>query len=257
MFDIYNNGLLGYLFTHHNENFSGSDYEEKFDSNLKIMGPEWYYADTSKVTYNRNKYGHRSPPLNSLDLDNYILVTGCSHTEGIGLEEDKRYGNLLANYLNANFYNLALGGTGQDAVFYNLLQWNLNVPKSPKLLVYQVPSDGRFLKYNDNPHAKHVYSPLGIWSTNYGAEKFVSYGDLIDLNYWETQKTLILGVITKMFDCPIITLNYNITLKNPLIPKYKNDLEWDFEDMARDCSHPGINSHKKIADQIFEFYKSL
>ena len=257
MFGIYKNGLLGYIFTHHNENFSGSDHEKKFNINLKIMGPEWYYADKSKVTYNRNKYGHRSPPLNSLDLDNYILVTGCSHTEGIGLEEDKRYGNLLAKYLNANFYNLALGGTGQDAVFYNLLQWKLNVPKSPKLLVYQVPTDGRFLKYNDDPHDKHVYSPLGIWSTNFGAEKFVSYGDLIDLNYWETQKTLILSVITKMFDCPIITLNYNSALKNPLIPKYKNDLEWDFEDIARDCSHPGINSHKKIADQIFEFYKSL
>jgi len=259
-FKVYDNGFLGYHETSIYERFSGTDTKLEFLKSIEKFGKEWYYADLSKVGYKRNENGHRSNSLNSLNKNNYILVTGCSHTEGIGLEEDKRYGNLLANYLGTDFYNLALGGSGQDAVFFNLLNWKFTVKEDPKLIIYQLPNDARFLRHISIHEREVDYEPCTISSQDiHYLDKFLFLGDTEEVNYWESKKTLIMRNINKMFDCPIITINFRHNIKNKAISPLlsKNDLTWDFIDTARDDRHPGIKSNADITQKIINLYKSL
>ena len=62
---------------------------------------------------NNNFTGERAQEI---ILNNYILFTGCSHTKGVGLALEDTYPYLLAQKLNCDYYNLALGGTGQDVM---------------------------------------------------------------------------------------------------------------------------------------------
>jgi DNA polymerase III alpha subunit len=52
--------------------------------------------------------------IEDIDLNNYILFIGCSHTEGIGLELQTTYPYLVSEELKCDYYNLGLGGTGID-----------------------------------------------------------------------------------------------------------------------------------------------
>ena len=71
-----------------------------------------------------------------IDLDNYILVIGCSQTEGIGLKIEDTYPYLLSKNLNCDYYNLGICGTGIDVLNYNLVTWFTKIKKPPKLLIY-------------------------------------------------------------------------------------------------------------------------
>ena len=48
--------------------------------------PDWnYYDSEGKLKYKFNSLGYRTKELNNLHMDPYMLVIGCSYTEGVGL----------------------------------------------------------------------------------------------------------------------------------------------------------------------------
>ena len=85
---LYDNGFIGFDNPNTIYEWSGGDAKEKFLDHCKTLPDHWYYHNVP-VTYNINENGHRSKKISDLDLDNYLLVTGCSITEGVGLEESK------------------------------------------------------------------------------------------------------------------------------------------------------------------------
>ena len=142
--------FIGYPENARFEYFHGRiDSKQTYDNNLKVMGPDWEYSKMF-LTYKRNSFGHRSKEFSDLNLDNYILCTGCSIAEGIGLPVSKRYSDVLASMLNCDMYNLGLGGSGNDAIFYNLVTWFATVPIKPKLVVIGWTSESRFLTEKNN-----------------------------------------------------------------------------------------------------------
>ena len=112
--------------------FLPSDTEETYQKNLLSEGDSWYYK-TAKITYEINENGHRCKSINDINLDNYILFAGCSHTLGIGLELDKTYPFMVSHLLGCDYYNLGMPGAGIDVLEYNLLMWFSKVKKNPKL----------------------------------------------------------------------------------------------------------------------------
>ena len=82
----FNKNFIGNNMPNKTVNFLGfTDSEERYLESIKTQPNDWYYKDRS-FTYSYNEYGHRSKNISDIDLDNYILFTGCSHTEGVGLE---------------------------------------------------------------------------------------------------------------------------------------------------------------------------
>ena len=222
-------------------NFIGGDADHIFLKNRKNQPKDWYYRN-KVITCSFNRNGHRSKNIEDIDLDNYILFTGCSHTQGTGLEEDKTYVAQLSKKLNCDYYNLAIPATGLDVVEHNLLLWMATVPKKPKFVVIQWPDHSRYTSYNEN--FLHLLE-RGTWNTEPEFQRFVVSAEISGLYY--ARKFMTINLIKNVLKVPYITLNVN------------NQVQYDTEnlclrtiDLARDLGHSGIKSHTVFTDILYD-----
>ena len=169
MFQYGENNLIGYLDRHKKESYSGSDHLRQYAENLKKFPVDWRYKDV-KIAYHRNDFGHRSVEVDELDND-FILFTGCSHTEGIGLPVEDSYPSIVAKLLKTNYYNLALGGSGGDIVYHNLVTWFKNKLPMPKFVCIQWPEAFRYAAIVTEDKFKNgMVGPADSRSTGFSAK---------------------------------------------------------------------------------------
>ena len=240
-----NNDFIGYHPQEHIASFSGSDTSTVYERNLKTKPEDWYYR-TNKISYIRNSNGHRCKTIEDIDLDNYILTVGCSHTEGIGLHLEDTYPYLLSKKLNCDYYNLGMGGTGIDILNYNLVIWFSKIKKPPKLLIVQWPNHVRVTLEN-YPKFEGIeptpYTSHGIWTRLPfpGISDFLVSGDKI--NFFKTTRTLTKNVIHNIANCPIL----EISTGNDIFSD--NNIVLKQVDFARDHSTTQLHGHMGIESQ--------
>ena len=263
----FNNNFIGYSSEFAFEYFSGSDTEEIFNNNLKTQPSNWYYRNTT-ITYERNSNGHRCKEINDIDLNNYILFIGCSHTEGISLELEKTYPYLLSKKLGMDYYNLSLGATGPDTVLYNLVQWKTKVKQVPKLLIVQWPNTARYLKMlaNDYTHPKSneyinadeaKLREIGVWNALDDDQRLLVLGDSPSTGYFYSKKMLINKMIQALYnESAIVRINHGVANE----PEKTADIDWDktiHTDYGRDCRHAGIETNINITEKIYQYLSSV
>ncbi len=245
---LLNNDFIGYEPIEHNVLFSGSDTEELYTQNLKSNSIDWYYR-TNQIRYIRNSNGHRCKEIKDIDLNNYILYAGCSHTEGIGLELEKTYPYLLAHSLNCDYYNLGIGGTGIDVLLHNLIVWYGTVKQKPKAVIIQWPFWGRYSRFTSEPTITNLQNTtLSI----VGGTKDPMLMEGEEVHYFKTIEHLAKIKINYIIDVPII----NVGLSH--YPSFINDdfCIFDKLDKARDF-HLGIESHKNLASKLLHRMKAI
>jgi hypothetical protein len=222
--------------------YCSGDDEEMFERNLKSQPSDWYYKDR-EITYSFNKNGHRCKELEDIDLNNYILFAGCSHTEGVGLELERTYPYLISQYFNCDYYNLAIAGTGIDAVEYNLISWMSLIKQKPKFVVVQWSDHSRFLgAYPNYPSL----IPNGSWIADEFGKKFITSAEMSGFFY--ARKNLSYRLITSLIDVPIVEIMFN-----SLAPYGTTHVSIRKIDLARDLSHAGIKSQQKIAEDTIAY----
>ena len=86
--------------------------------------------------------------LDNVDWANSILVLGCSHTWGFGLEPEETYCYQLEKLLKKPVINLGMPGTGIDYTVNNLLRLNVSVLQPFKVIV-QYSDSSRFFYWHD------------------------------------------------------------------------------------------------------------
>jgi hypothetical protein len=256
--------------------FFQTDTEDLFEKNLKKVSLDWEYR-TKPITYKFNKLGHRAIELEELDLNNYFLTTGCSQTQGVGLRLEDTYSHVVSKELNKPYYNLALAGSGNDLIFYNLINWLTIFPNNqPKFILLQWSED---LRYS-------IFSKLG-------AKPFGSWSDkdpmlLTDKSefYFVNKSNWLRSMIDLVFKCPIYHIFWDAHNRNKVLTgdsffEYlekadSNNLPFDhienaknsfFEyieriqtenlifdglDRARDFSHSGSKSNLDMANKILK-----
>lgn len=226
--------------------FASSDTFEKYQSHLLSQPDDWYYRNQS-IEYSYNENGHRSKSIKDIDFDNYILFTGCSHTEGIGIELSKTYAYLLANSLEKDYYNLAVGGTGIDVIEYNLLYWFTKYKKKPKFVVVQWPDHSRFLSLYPGYES---FIPNGSWVTDDNHKKFVVASEIS--GFFNARKHISYRLIKNVIDVPIIGVYLgSLSLYDSLgIPIRRMD-------HARDLQHSGIKTNNDVANRLLDHIHTL
>lgn len=222
------------------ENYSGGgDSEEQVLENIAKSTSDWYFKDKI-ITYSYNVYGHRSKNINEIDLDNYILFSGCSHTFGVGLELETTYPYLLSKKLGCDYYNLAVSASGPDVVQHNILNWYYSIQKKPKLVIIQWPDHSRFLSYNTE--YKNLI-PRGNWQGDNDILKFII--DSEDYGLFNARKKLITDLLSNVIKEPVIKFNYASQSNYDSDPIKMRKL-----DLARDLSHAGVLSHKVFSETL-------
>ena len=233
-----NSSYIGYPEFARNLEFHGkTDSKEKFEKNSLELA-DWDYKKII-VNYVRNSYGHRSKDFSELNLDNYILCIGCSITEGVGIPVDTRYSDVLAKLMKCDLYNLALGGTGNDIIFYNLTTWFNAVKQRPKLVVIQWTEPVRFTLCEQNSFSLH-----SLWDNK--TQDFIIQGD--ELGYFSTKTEMYKQLIRKIIDVPTIEIPwFTLPDVNQLNTVHIEDCCVDF---ARDFIHMGIRSNELFAIKL-------
>lgn len=222
--------------------FTGGDSEEQFNENSENSPSDWYYHNVP-IEYSFNELGHRSKNIVDVDLDNYILFTGCSHTAGVGLELEKTYSHILSKTLGVDYYNIAMPATGIDVLEYNLLTWFAKVEKKPKMVIIQLPDHTRYTRAGINRN--HLLEG-GAWDNSREAVSLIVNGE--DSGFFYARKLLFLNLIENIIKCPI----YKFTVGGQ-VPYTNNDMELRTIDRARDLSHPGIISNEFYANKLHQW----
>lgn len=238
--------FIGNDFSSINMPFIGGDHEHDFQKNSKTQPKDWYYHSVP-ISYQFNSLGHRSKEIADIDLDNYILYTGCSHTTGVGIELEKTFPYLISQKLGCDYYNLGLPATGIDVVEYNLLTWFAKVRKKPKVVCIQWPDHSRYLSLN--PEYQTMVES-GTWDSAKDSVSLIVNSE--DSGLFYARKKLAMNIINTVIDCPIITCNFG------------GQSQYDIEnfsmrkiDLARDLSHAGIKSNEDFANKLYDKIKLL
>lgn len=221
--------------------WNSGDNEESLQRNLISMPDDWPYR-TNPITYTINSLGHRSKEIEDLDLDNYILCTGCSHTEGIGLALETTYPHVLADLLKCDYYNMGIGATGIDVTLHNLIVWFSTVPKKPKAVIIQWPD---FTRMTTGSSINNL-QPRGLWNDSDDYARFIDLG--VTLEVFEAKKLMAHHAVQSLIKVP--TVYFGI---QKIIPFDDNTIIGRQVDFARDLGHPGVESNRKFAEMIHDY----
>lgn len=240
--------------------FHNADSYENFKQRILVQPISWKYH-RNQIQYRYNNAGHRSEDLHVTN-EKYILFTGCSITEGIGLANEELFANNVASNFGMLSYNLGLGGSGPDLMSLNLSLW-LQQHNKPQAVVVQWPEPNRRLLVHNHADA----NALGPWVLDAPVlkgyayehelrEEIPKFKSLIMSDAVQHYSDVIRATVTTMLKLAKIPyVELFIKDYNNLVSTHEETLPTVLyadapDDFARDLSHPGTQWHYYVANRI-------
>jgi len=229
-----------------------------------------FYSDNSipkfeNKQYQTNSIGYRTKEFFPLPVGKKnVVVLGCSHTFGEGLEEKETWISLLENKLNSSqlrFWNLSQPGASADLI--SRILFGTEKTLFPKIIIVCWPVNSRRERLDHDQ----------INLTNVDEEL------ILENNYTDTNNFLKNVFLVEKFaeknDCKTFHCFadevYELTHKNcyneqslkSCWPKWstiktdhKNRKLQDKPSVARDGVHFGVEHHKEFAELLFKRWQS-
>jgi hypothetical protein len=186
----------------------------------------------------------------------YLLVAGCSHTEGAGIDPTHVWAQQLAKSLNWDLINFGKNGACAKFVADSITDWMSNASVAPEIIIVQWPNPYRTMKvidkktyfYNansmDRDFAKRFkYNPKSFvkeWQDNIIDLNSIFGTTLINLCFESNDQDHIIQTVPILFDQKI-TLHVDEKLPGKT---------WHFDSSAADKLHHSKYCHQKWADRV-------
>ena len=219
-----------------------------------------YYNSVTTLEYNFNKLGYRTCEFDNLPQD-YVLVSGCSYTEGVGLHENEIWCGQVAKRLNVPIVNLAKSGTGPDIVNFNMQLFVKNKFTLPRAVIIQWPNvmrktfgyvhaEGLHLQ-DRNIHSVPDISDETTHEKRDGDWFFKRWAQ--EDGQMEYENSLHIISTTNLWNALGVPV-YNWTFQGDFEKWHDQKLckviKTDITERARDMAHDGPDVHKQVVDQI-------
>jgi len=221
------------------------------------------------IKYCYNSKGYRDcKEFEEYEDGNFILVFGCSYTEGVGLHSEDIWHYHIGKELGLDVVNLGVSGTGCDFQVVNTMQW-LKKYSKPKFVFYQWPGKDRkyFIVGEDevrtsipaqweDAESDYVDLPSNVkypakQDSRWYGKRYLSWPNMCHWDYY-----LNVNI------CDQLWKGYGI---NPIHWTWKDDapetqldnMEYVYtggieSSMARDMAHPGREIHSAVYQQLRE-----
>lgn len=98
------------------------------------------------VDYAIRYRGVKSELITKMSPKPYLLVAGCSHTEGAGIDKNQTWANVLSTMLDLDLVNLGKSGACAKFVSDSIIQWLTTCTVLPRLIVVQWPNPYRSME---------------------------------------------------------------------------------------------------------------
>lgn len=232
-----------------------SDSEELYNENIKKFGLDWHYAKKN-FSYTYNSLGYRGRELDNVEDGNFFNVYGCSHTEGVGVADYERWGNLLENKVQLPSLNFGRGASGPDLIHLNSLLFLKNTSKRPKFVVIQWPGITRTMYLSDSP-------TLMMPTAKKSSELMSFYKEFLSGNNPYNRgiiHCLTTQMLWKLAGVPVFNFYLKLGgwegVENVVkFPAMEKDFPPQF--MARDLVHHGPEMHYCIANWVYENIRDM
>ena len=198
-----------------------------------------------------NSHGYRCPEWDPMpDGKKNVVVLGCSHTFGQGLNDNEHWVHFLSqhNDTRLRYWNLGVPGASGDACVRRL--WGTQKLLDPKIIIICWPDESR-REFVDPRHNTKEQDIENFLHNVFWTEKFAEI------------------VNAKTFHCfahdPIVhkdmeKLNVleDYTIKNcwPWWNKFTQRVPYDKPSYARDNKHYGVEHHRRFAQLFLERFAS-
>lgn len=174
-----------------------------------------------KYTY--NELGYRG---DSIKEDIKMLAVGCSHTEGIGLNDNETWPDYLAKSLNLKHINMGFTGRSNDYISRTVNDYIAKINPKVVIVMYTYPSRREYwTKYGPQPYAINSWGYFEDYPDKHKAFTELN-SEESDYNNWLKNHLLITHICQK-HNVPLIWdgtfLNYNYTDSNQFISDYNID----------------------------------
>lgn len=202
------------------------------------------------IEYNFNSQGYRTTEIAELDRD-FVLVFGCSHTEGIGNFEEDIWCAQLLDKKGIDFLNLGKAGSGPDIIFYNTIQFLKNNYPRPKAVINQWPQNFRksfAYKLSKDIILKHhnINTKNEKRDTLWFLKRYCQESGEMSMNNFMHYNTV--NQLWKNLNIPVL----NWTWKGDFTEEFEdlNIIETKDTGRARDLEHDGADIHKQVSTKL-------
>jgi len=225
-----------------------SDYEEKFNKNLKIHFDSIHLQNykNNPIRYDLNNYGFRTPD-DFYDGDEGTVYLGCSHTFGIGhyLENVWSY-KLHQKIGEGKFFNLSFGSAGLTSQYYFLKYFSEKLKIKKVYHFYPIESKYRYGFINEEGKIRTLGYFAEDDKTNFEEKMWKKY--LIHKTYNELHNSTYKDAIENV--CKKIGCDYHILDETTFVQKsnpYHNNLT-----PARDLMHYYVEHQHKVYENFLQ-----
>lgn len=215
--------------------FFGMDDYKSFTENLKTQPENWYYRH-NKVRYTINSEGYRTKEFKDIEWENSIVMFGCSHVFGVGVDDEHTIPAFLEQMIGIPVINMGVGGSSIQLALHNsLMLYKKYGP--PRMVIYGWTSLMRHLIYMNNSVKLKITNDDEL--NDNSAQHFIPF-NLVNIqlirNIWENK-------------CPI----YEFSTFNQTSQIVGCDLYYGIKnDYARDLAHPGWKTNLSYAEKIYK-----
>jgi len=200
------------------------------------------------IDYVYNSHGYRTHDT----IKEHIVVSGCSHTEGVGLHYQDIWPCQLEKQLNTQVINIALGSSNSDFVSQNLALWCTK--HTPKAVIAQWPNVFRSIHWNNSTSVlvnANISDELFRQKLLQGQENFLLtfIKNIVYLDNICKLKNIpvihiyldIPGVEQELLQLQGITMHYDLKVPGNT---------WHFDSGALDGSHHSAWCHTQWVERI-------
>ena len=195
------------------------------------------------LTYDLNNHGFRCRPFEDIDHQKQqIMVLGCSYTFGVGLKQEQLWHDHLRLAFSdetTQIWNLGVPGYSNDAIVR--LTWRFLEYIRPAIIFIQWSHfHRREYVREDNSLWRILTNNPKFWNDGSSEYKafFMMHNDFNDQYCFEKNLVLVSNIARA----------YRLTFEYETINNFPS------MDKARDDEHPGPDSHKLFAVQIYNQY---
>jgi hypothetical protein len=226
------------------KDWSGTDTKELYQKNLSTQPNDWYYRNNT-VTYTLNSNGYRTHEFNDIDWANSIVIFGCSHIFGVGLDDKDTISNRLEEILNTPVINMGVPGSSIMFSLHNSIILRDGYP-TPKAVIMFLTGYNRIVEY-------HRYT------TEFHGSWHIEENSLPDVWFKNknhtTVNTMLMSKTSRLLwqdKCPYYEATWDKDTKSILNCDLISPIH---EDFARDLGHAGIKTALYTAQTISDKLK--
>lgn len=207
----------------------------------------------SKYTYNSLGFRGDEPTKEGLK----VMSIGCSHTEGVGLNDNQTWSHQICKLINGVDLNFGFGGRSNDYVVRCLLTF-FDLVK-PDLVLIMYPDQDRKEYYTEKGGIEpFAYNPWGFLSeTEEGVSIYKSLMSIANnnenyINWYKNH--LLVKYFLEAKNCKWAWNGAHLFTAPQELNRFDGDYR-NFIDFGSDGSHSGPEHNRIYANNLYNFLK--